>query len=84
MTKLKKIIRRSDCGSMRDGDCLRQLVISLRPPNIIALRLKGRRKEYTLTTQAVYTMAVKAQVALDRKEKAKRKRDKKKHTQKRR
>ena len=78
MTKLKKPVKRTGAGSIREAGKLRDIVVILRPPNVIGFRAKGCRKEYQLTTEGCYTMAVRASVAAEKKDKIKRRKEKQK------
>ena len=77
MTDLKKPVKRVSFGYVRELGRPREVVVILRPPNVIGFRAKGCRKEYQLTTECCYTMAVKADMLAKRREKAKRKKVKK-------
>lgn len=63
MTDLKKPVKRISSGLIRESGKRRNIVIILRPPNVIGFRAKGCRKEYQLTADVCYTMAVKAHIA---------------------
>jgi hypothetical protein len=82
MTKLYKPVRRTECGYIYDGGHLVPIMVEMRPPNVIALKIKGRRKWFTLTTDVVYSMAVKADVADEKRQKAKQKAKKKRRRRK--
>ena len=71
MTNLTKPVKRVSRGIVRERGKAREVVVILRPPNIIGFRAKGCRKEYQLTTDVCYLMAVRAHVADLRKQKAK-------------
>jgi hypothetical protein len=62
MTDLRKPVRRVSRGLIREAGKVREVVVILRPPNVLGFRAKGCRKEYQLTAEACYTMAVKASV----------------------
>jgi hypothetical protein len=70
MTPLERPIARRTAGLHRG----RQLVVTLYPGDIIGVRHLRMRKEYTLPLAAVYDMAVKAEVARARAERAAKKR----------
>jgi len=74
MTNLKRPVKRTSNGLIREAGKVREVVIILRPPNIIGFRAKGCRKEYQLTAEVCYTMAVKADHAAKQREKRKLKR----------
>ena len=73
MTNLSKPVSRVSRGLVREAGKLREVVVILRPPNVIGFRAKGCRKEYQLTAEACYTMAVRAHVAEAKKRKPKKK-----------
>ncbi len=75
MTDLTKTVKRVSVGYVREAGKPRQVVVILKPPNIIAFRAKGCRKEYTLTTEVCYVMAVRAAVERERRDKRKTKRN---------
>jgi len=60
----------------RCGD-RRQLIITLYPGDVMGLRPKQTRKEYTIALSAVYSLAVKMHLAALRAEKAKARKAKK-------
>ena len=70
MTDLRKAVKRVSRGRVHEAGKQREVVVILRPPNVIGFRAKGCRKEYQLTTDACYSLAVKAHVA-DQKYRAK-------------
>ena len=78
MTDLKTPLSRVSAGIVREAGKPREIVVILRPPNVIGFRAKGCRKEYQLTTEACYTLAVKAEVAAERRAKRKQKKAKRK------
>ena len=78
MTNLTKPVKRVSSGFVFESGKPREVVVIIRPPNVIGFRAKGCRKEYQLTTDGCYTLAVKAYVADEKKRKAKEKKVKKK------
>jgi hypothetical protein len=73
-TYLKSDTTRITFGFVREAGKLRNVVVTLRKPNVIAFRAKGCRKEYVLTTDVCYWQAVKAdRAAKDREKKRKKK-----------
>ena len=60
MTRLKKPVKRVTSGTLLEHGKKRPIIIILRPPNIVAFRAKGCKKEYVLTAEAGYTLAVRA------------------------
>jgi len=79
MTDLTKPVKRVTNGVVRESGRLRDIVVILRPPNLIGFRAKGCRKEYQLTTDALYSLAVKCHVAEEKKRTAKEKAKKRRH-----
>jgi hypothetical protein len=69
MTNLKKPVKRVSAGFVRESGRAREVIVILRPPNVIGFRAKGGRKEYQLTTDGCYMLAVKAHLAYERKQK---------------
>lgn len=69
MTNLNKPVKRVSHGFVREQGKAREIVVILRPPNVIGFRAKGCRKEYQLTIEGCYTMAVKATMAAERRTK---------------
>ena len=60
MTKLHKAVTRRTYGTVFDRGKEREVVVTLRPPNVIAFKLAGLRTEHTLTVESCYWQAVKA------------------------
>lgn len=69
MTKLKKPVRRVAIGVVKDGNMTGPVVIELRPPNLLCFRIKGCKREYNLTVEVCYFMAVRAQALSEEKAK---------------
>jgi hypothetical protein len=69
MTNLTKPVKRISNGYIREAGKAREVVVILRPPDVIGFRAKGCRKEYQLTTSACYVMAVRAHVRDEKKRK---------------
>lgn len=67
MTTLSKPVRRVSPATVREQGKARQIVVTLRPPNIIGFRASGCRREYQLPLEACYTMAVRAHVLGEKK-----------------
>lgn len=76
MTDLKKPVKRVSAGMVHESGKPREVVVILRPPNVIGFRAKGCRKEYQLTTDGCYLMAVKAHVADEKRRKVREKKAK--------
>ena len=77
MTNLSKPVKRISKGFVHESGKVREVVVILRPPNILGFRAKGCRKEYQLTTDGCYTLAVKAHVLAEKRQKAKNKKKRK-------
>jgi hypothetical protein len=73
MTDLNRAVSRVSRGAVREAGKLREVVVILRPPNVIGFRAKGCRKEYQLTTDACYWLAMKAEERSIAREKRKQK-----------
>ena len=69
MTDLRKPVKRVSRCTVREAGREREVVVILRPTNVIGFRAKGCRKEYQLTIDGCYTLAVKAHVAAKKREK---------------
>jgi len=74
MTKVTKPVYRETAGGIFSAGKERPVVVSLEPPNIIGFRLKGMRKTFYLTAEGCFMAALKAQMALEKKEQRKKKR----------
>lgn len=72
MTELHKPVTRATGAIVRDRGRYRQLIATLQPPNVLRLRAKGCRQTYSITLQACYVLAVRAEVEDQRKQKRKR------------
>ena len=73
MTKLTKTISRETDVLVRDGNKFGKLMVSMSPPGLLRLRIKGCKKTYVLPLAHCYYAAVKAHVEAKRKEKKKKK-----------
>jgi hypothetical protein len=73
MTPLTRKVTRRTEETYRDRSKLRRIVITLYPTGFIGLRLEKTRQEETLPLTAAYEMAVRARVAFERAQKARRK-----------
>jgi len=69
MTTIKKPVARTTYGTVREAGKARQVVVIVRPPNVLGFRAKGCRREYQITTEVAYRMAVMATVAAERRAK---------------
>ncbi len=66
MTRAVKPVRRETAASLQG----RPIVVSIEPPSLIGLRLKGTRKTEYLPAEAAYWIAVKLRVADEKRQKA--------------
>jgi aminoglycoside phosphotransferase family enzyme len=73
MTPLARKITRRSSETYRGRSKLRRIVVTLYPSGIIGLRLERTRIEETLPLYMAYETAVRARVAFERAQKAKRK-----------
>jgi hypothetical protein len=71
MTTLTKPVRRVSGSLIHEQGRNRAIVVLLRPPNVIGFRAAGCRREYQLTIEGCYTMAVRAYVAAAQRERIK-------------
>jgi len=71
MTNLTKPVSRVSNATIREAGRTREIVITLQPPSLLGFRAKGCRKTYWLPAAACYMQAVKADVAFQKKQKAK-------------
>ena len=77
MTNLTRPVKRITHSKVFEAGKMRLIVVTLEPPCLLKFRAKGCKKSYSLTTAACYSMAVKADVADKKKQKAKDKTKKK-------
>jgi hypothetical protein len=73
MTPLTRKLTRRSAETYRDRSKLRRIVVTLYPSGVIGLRLEKTRQEETLPLPVAYEMAVRARVAFERAQRAKRK-----------
>jgi len=66
MTSLKKVVERASYGTVREAGKNRRIIVMVRPPNVLGFRAKGCRREYQLTMESCYLMAVRAGVESER------------------
>ncbi len=78
MTKVKKPVSRESGGTVYERGKNRPVIVILEPPDVIGFRLKGMSKVYRLTTEGCYMAALKADIALKKKEKLKEKKKRRK------
>ena len=77
MVDLTKPVKRVTRDLIREAGKVREVVVTLRPPNVLGFRAKGCRREYRLTAEVCYIMAVRAHVAEQKKAKDKARKEKK-------
>jgi hypothetical protein len=70
-TKLNKPVARESAAIVHEGGRPRQIVVTLEPPYLLGFRAKGCRKTYYLTADACYSLAVKAHLLDEKRQKAK-------------
>ncbi len=68
MTALTKPVRRVSAATVREQGKPRQIVVILRPPGTIGFRAAGCRREYSLSLEGCYSMAVRAAVLAEKRE----------------
>jgi hypothetical protein len=71
MTTLHKPVRRVTTGLVREAGQARNVVVIMRPPNLLGFKAKGCRKEYVLPVETCYVMAVRAYAASKKREQIK-------------
>ncbi len=67
MTRCTKVVRRESFASLQG----RPIIISIEPPSLIGLRLKGTRRTEYLPADSAYWIAVKARLACEKRDKTK-------------
>lgn len=75
-TTLRKPVTRITNGKVQEAGKLREVIVILRPPNVIGFRAKGCQKEYQLTAESCYWMAMKAEHMYKKKMKTKKRKRK--------
>lgn len=70
MTKVRKAVRRETFGCLYESGKSRPVIVSIEPPNLVGLRLKGTRRTYWLTAESIYMQALKADLRYKQLEKA--------------
>lgn len=73
MTKLNKAIKRESSDSIFEQRKARPVIITLNPPNLVGLRLKGTLRTYYLPAEKLYRLAVQASIEHERKQRRARK-----------
>ncbi len=69
MIVIRRPVRRESFGTVFDRGRNRPVIVSIEPPNLLGFRLKGTRRIYYLTTEACFSMALKAALRLEAAEK---------------
>ena len=69
MTKIRSPVYRETYGQVFERG-MRPVIVGLKPPNLIELRLKGTRRRYYLTAEAAWNIALRGHLRLVEKEKA--------------
>jgi hypothetical protein len=72
MTMLKHKLTRETSATVFELGRHRAVMVSLEPPCLIGLRLKGTRRTFYLTVDKAYLAAVKAHVAAEARDKSQR------------
>lgn len=72
MTMLKRKLTRETSATIFESGRHRAVMVSLEPPCLIGLRLKGTRRTFYLPVDRAYLSAVKAHVAAEAREKSQR------------
>ena len=70
MTMLKRKLTRETSATIFETGRQRAVMVSLEPPCLIGLRLKGTRRTFYLPVDRAYLAAVKAHVAAEAREKS--------------
>lgn len=60
---IRKPVSRTTRGKVREAGKFRDVVVTIRPPNIVGFRAKGCRTEYCITAEVGYMMGVRAHLA---------------------
>lgn len=63
MTRLEHPVARFTAGKVFEKGEYREVIVILRPPDVLEFRVKGIKGKYTLTAGGCYLMAVKANVS---------------------
>jgi len=74
MTPICRPVRRESYGTVFDRGKRRPVIVSIESPNLLGFRLKGTRRIYHLTTEACFSMALKAALRAEAAEKKARRR----------
>lgn len=76
MTIIRKPVKRETIFQVPERG-LRNVIVSIEPPGIVGFRLKGMKTTYRLPSDYLWWVAMKAEIAFQKKEKAKAKKAKK-------
>jgi len=63
MTTAKSKVTRQVRGTVKEAGKDREVIVTVYPSGVLGFRAKGCRREYQLTAECCYVMAVKAHVA---------------------
>jgi len=77
MTKLKRPVSRETHGVVFSQGKYRPVIITMAPPNVVMIKLKGTRRKLSLTAEAIYMAAERADRNRKQLEKARAKKGKK-------
>jgi hypothetical protein len=69
MTRLKHKLKRETSATVFELGRHRAVIVSLEPPCLISLRLKGTRRTFYLSADTAYVRAVKAHLDAEAREK---------------
>lgn len=72
MTTLKRKLTRETTATIFELGRRRAVMVSLEPPCLIGLRLKGTHRTFYLSADKAYLAAVKAHIAIETRDKSKR------------
>lgn len=62
MTKIKSTVSRETFSTIYERGKAREVIVSIESPGVIRFRLKGCRKSYVLPADALFWIAMKAEV----------------------
>lgn len=78
MTVVKKPVKRETHGGIFEKGKRRPVIVSIEPPNLLGLRLKGTQRTYYITAEGAYMAALRAALIAQKKEKEKARKEKRK------
>ena len=70
MTLIRRTVKRETFGTVFDRGKRRAVIVTIEQPSLLGFRLKGTRKTYYLTAEAMYWKAVQCHVADEKRRKA--------------